>query len=192
MSPDQIHVILVLAAAGAVLFLLLLSWALDYKLIEIVELFAWILDRRLADIIRAVHALSTQLKEPWVERAYRALGDLPPPRRFGTLEGWSWRPVDGDPVMTVRVQDRSPDGRRLEGYIVATHGTLQVACKARTQMRLIEGWITLTAEDGPPMTLRAGDTLVIQSGFRGQWENEGFTHLAFSVTLPRSAGQAPA
>jgi uncharacterized cupin superfamily protein len=48
----------------------------------------------------------------------------------------------------------------------------------------MQGWITLTPHGGPSMTLKAGDSLVLDPGFTGNWENETAAVLSFEVMLP--------
>lgn len=177
---------LALVALALLAFLLLLSWALDLSALELLRLLAFLSgDRSLTVAINRYAQARERQRQSWVARANTALGNLPPPpRRLNTLEGWSWRVIERDPSMTVGVHERSPDGKRLEGYIIGTPGTLQVSCRARTRLKLLEGWITLATEDSPPVTLRAGDSLVIDPGFRGQWQNESIAHLNFSIVLP--------
>lgn len=186
MTSDQVHVTIILAGLAFCVFLALMRWTFG-PFSRDGSFFIDQLNMSLFyDAARNAWTTSYRGDEtPWVTRARDALGKMrPPPRKFLELEGWSWRPIEGDPGMTVRVQDRSSDGRRLKGYIIGTTGTLQAVCRARTQLTLIEGWITLTTEDSPPMTLRSGDNVTIEAGFRGTWQNESFTHLNFTVTLP--------
>lgn len=210
MSPDQVHQGIILVGGAAFVFLgvyslalegeqisplrvalvatailVASSWAITGEPISPLRLLACLVVIRFVLIAISFCRQFHQREESWVERANRELGKISlPPRKFGTLEGWSWQPLLRDPNMTVRVQDRSADGKRLQGYIIGTPGTLQVACKARTWLRLLDGWITLTCDGDPPITLRAGDEFVVEPGFRGQWENETFTHLNFGLVLP--------
>lgn len=184
MSPEQMHVLLWLAGAFAA-FVMLMRWALGYTLAEMLGIVASMTWDDWPNASRHGRSGPGEEQRPWVARAHRALGSLrPPPRKFGTLEGWTWRPIERDPNMTVRVRDRSPDGRRLEGYIIGTPGTLQASCRVPTRLKLIDGWMTLTGPDSTPVTLRAGDSLVIEPGFHGSWQNETIAHLHFRVTLP--------
>ena len=173
---DKTNVMLTVAGGGLVVFLVLLRWAVGPLLPR--------LNPSRDPMLSAYWTLYSDPEKPWVGRARNALAKLPPASRIsGELEGWSWRPVDRDPAMTVRIDERSSDGRRIRGYIVGTPGMLAVVCSASTDFRLVEGWITLTPDGSPAMTLRAGDSLVIHPGFSGRWQNETMAHLNFEIML---------
>lgn len=166
---DRSSVILILSVGGLVVFLLVMRLALG-------PFFSFPVSPILSE-------RTTEPERAWVPRAHGALARLPvPPRVSDELAGWSWRSVDRDPVMTVRIEDQSPDGR-ISGHITGTPGTLEVACKLRTSLRLMQGWITLTPHGGPSMTLKAGDSLVLHPGFTGDWQNETVAVLNFEVLL---------
>lgn len=173
---DNNNLMLVVAGGGLFVFLTLLRWAVGPLLPR--------RDPTRDPMLSAYWNLYTDPEKPWVGRARTALAKLPPPPRLsGELEGWSWQPVDRDPAMTVRIDDRSSDGRRISGYIIGTAGTLAVACSASTDLRIVDGWITLTPDGSPSMTLKAGDSLVLHPGFRGRWQNETLAHVNFQVML---------
>ena len=172
---DHPYVRLMQVGAGLLVFIGLLRWAWGPL--------PWGQSPSRNPMNSAFWNLHSDPEKPWVARARRALARMPPPPRLsGQLEGWSWRPVERDPSMTVHVDEHSLDGRRISGHITGTPGVLDVACNLRTDLMLVDGWITLTPEGSPPMTLRKGDSLVLHPGFRGQWQNETVAHLNFEVT----------
>lgn len=170
------HVMFISAFAGLIVFFVLLHLALGPLLPSPPQ---WVIS--LASVFWNLHS---QPEKPWVRRARMALARLPSrPRNSGELEGWSWRAVEGDPVMTVRIEEHASDGRRVTGYVTGTPGTLAVVCRARTGFKLVSGWITLTPEGGSPMTLKAGDSLILHPGFCGSWQNETVASLTVDVDL---------
>lgn len=167
-----------MAGGGLLVFLALVRWAWGP--------FPWppsLGESPMNSVFRNLHS-DPDADAPWVRRARLALARLPPPPPpSNELPGWSWRPVDREPAMTVRVDDRSSDGRRISGCIIGTPGTLAVTCSARTELRLVQGWITLTPDGSAAMTLRPGDSLLLHPGFSGSWQNDTVAHLGFEVTL---------
>jgi uncharacterized cupin superfamily protein len=78
------------------------------------------------------------------------------------------RLVSGDPVHTTwNVEDR--DGLFC-GLWQSTPGAWRVSYAEWEYVHILEG-VSVLHEDGlPPVTLRAGDSLVIRPGFDGVWE----------------------
>ena len=78
------------------------------------------------------------------------------------------RVIAGDPVFTTwSVEER--DGL-FAGVWRSTPGAWRVAYDEWEYCVLRDGVSVVTPEGGDPLTLRAGDSLVIRPGFRGTWE----------------------
>lgn len=56
------------------------------------------------------------------------------------------------------------------GLWEATTGTFAFVFEHWEFFHVISGQLVITPADGEPMTLRAGDALVIEPGFAGRWE----------------------
>lgn len=126
--------------------------------------------------------LYSEPPKPWVWRARLALTQLPPPHRYrGDLDGWSWKPVADHAVMALRVHIHSEDERHISGDIMSTPGTLHAACTARTDLRILDGRMTLTPQGRPSTTLLPGDGIVLSPGFTGTWQSDSAARLAFDI-----------
>jgi uncharacterized protein len=78
------------------------------------------------------------------------------------------RVTKGDPVHTIwSVEDR--DGLYC-GLWQSTPGAWRVSYDEWEYVHILQGHSVLTANDGTPVTLRAGDTYIIRPGYTGVWE----------------------
>ncbi|GEM_PF-103170 len=84
------------------------------------------------------------------------------------LEGW--KVIDGNPCMKTWIEYTSPDKTMIAGYWEATAGTYHTTYSCWEFIHIIEGEVVITADGGEPQRFIAGDTLVIEADFIGQWE----------------------
>lgn len=85
-----------------------------------------------------------------------------------TIAGWV--PVAGNPRMTTWVLHAAADGTTLAGYWESSPGTWHASYGATEFVHLIAGRITITSENGTPVTVVAGDAFVVDASFKGTWE----------------------
>ena len=78
--------------------------------------------------------------------------------------------VAGDPRQQVWNMLSSRDGRFHVGEWASGCGAWRVQYSEYELCHLLEGTVRLTDEKGVAREFRAGDTFVIDSGFRGTWE----------------------
>lgn len=97
------------------------------------------------------------------------------------LEGWI--KIEGNPTMKTWVQHTSIDGSVISGTWEASLGTWHASYKFYEFVHLIEGQITITPDDKPAVTLRAGDGFVVEPGFRGTWAIEKPVKKHFCIKL---------
>jgi hypothetical protein len=78
------------------------------------------------------------------------------------------RVVAGDPVhRSWNLEDR--DGLYC-GLWESTPGAWRVSYTEWEYLHILEGVSVLHAEGAPPVTLRAGDSIILRPGFAGVWE----------------------
>jgi len=80
------------------------------------------------------------------------------------------RVIAGDPQQRVWNLLSSTDGRFHVGEWASSPGTWRVHYTEYEFCHLLEGVVRLTDEQGVSRVFRAGDSFVIDRGFRGIWE----------------------
>ena len=97
------------------------------------------------------------------------------------LEGWV--KIDGNPTMKTWVQHTSADGSVISGTWAATVGTWHASYKFYEFVHLISGRITITPDNGAPVTLTPGDAFVVEPNFTGTWKIEEPVRKHFAIKL---------
>ena len=80
--------------------------------------------------------------------------------------------VSGDPKCSTWRYYALQDGPAFtaSGIWTCTVGTFAFAFQHWEFLRVLDGMVRITPEGGSPLTLKAGDALVMEPGFRGTWE----------------------
>jgi uncharacterized protein len=78
------------------------------------------------------------------------------------------RLVKGDPLFTTWNVEEA-DGLYC-GLWQSTPGAWRVVYTEWEYCRILSGLSVLTPDDGPPQTLRPGDSFILRPGFAGVWE----------------------
>ncbi|MFB9224057.1 cupin domain-containing protein [Paracoccus cavernae] len=97
------------------------------------------------------------------------------------LEGWT--KIEGNPTMRYWIQHSSQDGSVISGTWEATTGTWRAHYQFYEFVHLIEGRITITPDDGAPVTLNPGDAFVVEPNFKGTWTIEAPVRKHFAIKL---------
>jgi hypothetical protein len=97
------------------------------------------------------------------------------------LDGWV--AVDGQPSMKTWLEHVPEDGKFLTGYWEATPGTYQVTYNADEMVHMFEGKATLTDSDGHAVTYSAGDSFLVEAGFKGTWKTEETVRKIFAIRM---------
>ena len=84
------------------------------------------------------------------------------------LEGW--KVTEGSPIMKTWILHTNNDETMISGYWEATPGTYHATYKEYEFVHLLEGHIIITPDDGDPVSVKAGDTFVVESNFSGTWQ----------------------
>ena len=84
------------------------------------------------------------------------------------LEGW--KVTEGSPIMKTWILHTNNDETMISGYWEATPGTYHAIYKEYEFVHLLEGHIIITPDDGDPVSVKAGDTFVVESNFSGTWQ----------------------
>ena len=97
------------------------------------------------------------------------------------LEGWT--KIEGNPTMRYWVQHSSLDGSVISGTWEATTGTWHARYQFYEFVHLIEGRITITPDNGTPVTLLPGAAFVVEPTFTGTWTIEAPVRQHFAIKL---------
>ncbi|AGT10909.1 cupin domain-containing protein [Paracoccus aminophilus] len=97
------------------------------------------------------------------------------------LDGWT--KVEGNPTMRYWIQHTSADGSMISGTWEATTGTWRAEYQFYEFVHLIEGRITITPDEGAPVTLNPGDAFVVEPTFKGTWTIEAPVRKHFAIKL---------
>ncbi len=100
--------------------------------------------------------------------------DAPPPDRVEA----------GSPRTTTWVASESADGKVIAGLWEATPGRWRVEYDEWESCTVLSGLSIVRGDDGEERTVRAGDSFVIEPGFKGSWEVVETTRKVFTVKLP--------
>jgi len=97
------------------------------------------------------------------------------------LEGW--KVTEGSPIMKTWILHTNNDETMISGYWEATPGTYHAIYKEYEFVHLLEGHIIITPDDGDPVSVKAGDTFVVESNFSGTWQIIEAVRKYFDVKL---------
>ena len=97
------------------------------------------------------------------------------------LEGW--KVTEGSPIMKTWILHTNNDETMISGYWEATPGTYDATYKEYEFVHLLEGHIIITPDDGDPVSVKAGDTFVVESNFSGTWQIIEAVRKYFDVKL---------
>jgi hypothetical protein len=84
------------------------------------------------------------------------------------LDGW--KKVEGNPTMKAWREYVSDDESVRCAWWEATPGTYHATYDAWEFIHLLKGKITITPDGGEPRHVGAGDTFIIEKGFKGTWK----------------------
>ena len=85
------------------------------------------------------------------------------------LDGWIV--VEGKPSMKTQVLHTNKEKNMISGIWEATPGTYHATYSAYEFVHIIKGVIKITPDDGTSARIvKAGDTFVVESNFKGTWE----------------------
>lgn len=98
------------------------------------------------------------------------------------------RRVKGHPRWTTRILARHDGGRVLTGLWTCTPGSWRIVYDEWEQFTVLDGVALLTDAAGHTTTLIAGDSAVIEPGFRGVWETVEPLTKCFVIVLPAGEG----
>jgi len=104
---------------------------------------------------------------PSITKIEKALIDAPD---TNNLDGWVV--VDGSPTMKTWAVHTNAEGTMISGIWEATPGTYHATYTAYEFVNLISGKITITPDGGQAITVKGGDTFVVESHFKGTWKIE--------------------
>lgn len=94
------------------------------------------------------------------------------------------RIISGTPKTRTWNVEESPDGKLFAGIWEATPGKWRVVYD-EWEFFKVESGVSVVTEDGAaPVTLKAGDSLVLRPGFKGTWEVIETTRKAYVIRLP--------
>ena len=94
------------------------------------------------------------------------------------------RIVSGSPTTRTWNVEETPDGKLFAGVWEATPGKWRVVYDEWEFFRIESGVSVVTEDGGEPVTLKAGDSLVLRPGFTGTWEVIETTRKAYVIRLP--------
>lgn len=110
---------------------------------------------------------------------------LPPTEGFepSTADLDGWVVTEGSPKMKTWVLHTSAAGDMASGIWECTVGSYHATYTAYEYVVLIEGRITITPDDGTPVTVKAGDAFVVEPTFKGTWKIEENVRKHFDFRL---------
>ena len=94
------------------------------------------------------------------------------------------RILRGDPRTKTWILDETPDGKQFSGVWECTPGSWRVVYDEWEFCSFIAGLSVITEDGKPPMTVRAGDTVIFRPGFLGVWEVLETTRKLFVARYP--------
>lgn len=86
------------------------------------------------------------------------------------LDGWVV--TEGNPSMKTWVQHTSAVGDMAAGIWECSKGSYHATCTTYEYVVLISGRVALTPDGEEPVTVKAGDTFVVEPTFKGIWRIE--------------------
>ena len=93
------------------------------------------------------------------------------------------RVVAGVPSFRTWNAYESADGKTYCGVWEATPGTWRISYDEWESCTLLSGHSIVTPEGAAPVPLHAGDTMVLEPGFRGTWEVVETTRKTYVIRL---------
>tara|TARA_B100000902_G_C26487204_1_gene517578 strand:- start:152 stop:499 length:348 start_codon:yes stop_codon:yes gene_type:complete len=85
------------------------------------------------------------------------------------LDGWI--PVAGKPTMKTQILHTNREKNMISGIWEATPGTYHATYSSYEFVHMIKGKIIITPDDGSPAKIvKAGDSFIVESNFKGTWE----------------------
>jgi len=93
------------------------------------------------------------------------------------------RLLDGAPTFRTWNAYESTDGRTFCGIWEATPGRWRVVYDEWESCTILTGRSIVTPEGGPALNLGAGDSIVIEVGFRGTWEVVETTRKSYVIRI---------
>lgn len=94
------------------------------------------------------------------------------------------RIIAGSPVTRTWNLEETPDGKLYSGVWEATPGTWRVVYEEWEYCCVISGVSVVTQDGETPITLKAGDSLILRPGFTGTWEVVETTRKTYVIRLP--------
>ncbi len=92
------------------------------------------------------------------------------------------RILSGSPTFrTWNVEEAT--GGLYAGIWEATPGCWSISYDEWEYFRVISGYSIVTEEDGEPVHLRAGDSMILRPGFKGRWEVVETTRKDYVIRL---------
>jgi uncharacterized protein len=82
---------------------------------------------------------------------------------------WPGTAVSGDPHTKTQNLHTSDDGKILAGIWESTPGVWKIDYDAWEYCHLLAGSCTIEIEGKPPVTLKAGDVFIVETGAKGTW-----------------------
>ncbi|MFN8830649.1 MAG: cupin domain-containing protein [Labrys sp. (in: a-proteobacteria)] len=93
------------------------------------------------------------------------------------------RLIAGEPRTRTWVTYESADGKTFCGVWEATPGAWRVEYDEWESCTILAGRNIVTPDGGEPVVLEAGDTLVLEPGFKGVWSVEAETRKTFVIRI---------
>ncbi len=94
-----------------------------------------------------------------------------------------WVRTEGNPEMKTWVLYTSAAGDMASGIWECTVGSYHATYSAYEYVVLIAGRITITPDGGQPVTVKAGDSFVVEPTFKGTWKIEENVRKHFDFRL---------
>jgi len=92
--------------------------------------------------------------------------------------------IAGNPRQTVWLEYQDASGKFCVGTWASEVGKWRVHYTEEEYFQVLEGRCLIAGEDGQPVTVCAGESMVIPRGFRGTWEVLEPTRKTFVIYEP--------
>ena len=90
-------------------------------------------------------------------------------------------PIEGTPQATTRNFFESPDQHFFAGIWESTKGKWPVNYTEQEFVHMLDGEAILTDAQGKAEHVKAGDSFVVQAGFKGTWESLGDVRKLYAI-----------
>lgn len=94
------------------------------------------------------------------------------------------RILAGAPRFRTWTFEESTDGKLFAGVWESTPGKWRIVYDEWEYCSILSGVSIVTPDGGAPVSLRAGDSFVLQPGFKGTWEVVETTQKLFVIRVP--------